>query len=964
MSVILNNQAFSIINDKDQKQTIYITNDASWNEMTFTITNNSTADLTLKGGTPVNEPTSGAASSFVFDFSYILTEEVVSKMTVEDSKKEWNAKFFPGGDHISPSWGVAPLKDMPLPAGAVITFKLTGITCDSQNPGNFDVKYFNVGGAADRPAPYTYHISLLNPPSGKALPIDMVFADVVHLIGSQTSTSSIADDLKTESQSKSNVPIPIDITYNNSYPIKNGVTLYLKNTSNDDLEPQGTQLGSAAVYISFVFASDDPDAITSQANGDNISIDIDPEKSSWGSTKHEDGTAYWKFYPKSPEVMFANETVKFPIGNIITELLTTPNTLSTIYVQFNNIPGYDDMVVTFEGLKSTAEAKVNTFTVNPSIINYGEDVKLSWNTEVAWRVTLDYVDRNGGNHFLDSAKGEISLNMTNFKPNPAPSKEVTTFTLAVYDADTDPADQQYQNVTVHEPAATITSFKASPQLVDISASANKTLLSWEVENEKTVTLKGYGIQTGTNKEVTINGTTTFTLTVSSYGTEHPDVSQTITVYAYKTGKAIDVGPMGDGTAFQSLPLSVVNLVQKRIYVANAKAAATYQISETLKTGVTPNLSGNIMALSPDQTRLILTMVASGAPSTVNMYDTANSQLVKSVTLNSPPPYCMIISPDQTKLFLAQQHNLTAVSFFTISVTGNTMTQGPDIAVGKSPRAFIFDSSGANLYVANYDSSSVSVIDVATQKVTATITLQTGQPRDFALVGTNLYVACSAGNQVARIDTTTNKYLDQIEVGDRPFDLTLNQNKSLLFVCNFGENTVSVIATDTNKVTGKLEVGKAPSSAKITSDGSIMYVSNYCDKTLSVVDLLNGQQSVVGAIPLGTTNGNPIDVTTFADINGYTDVFIAKEYFKDRNNQCTSATAPTDANLNVSLLSIQQKVGGSSANVAKEEVEPDDIQKQKKTTVKTPIPMPKKGIKREQPTHWFLRFLKWLKELLN
>ena len=909
-TVNFSNTSFSVINNKTQKLDIFSTQDTSWNVMTFTIQNSTGVDLALTGGTPVNTAQTGGTSSFLFDFRTILTDPEASAMGVKDSLGQWGAKYFPPSGHDNPSWAVAPLKDLTLKNGDKVIFTLEDIACSSQSPGRFDLMYFNISGMMDRT--FSYLVAVLNPPEGKdlktVLDMGILNQSVIHVIGNQNPPPPASDGPP---------PVPVLITYDNSFLIQNGFTLYLKNNSGNPLVPQGTGLGKAVITISFLFATDDDDAITTQKLGDNIVIAVDPQKSQWSTTnEHQANTGNWFLTPKSPELMFANEQVNFIISNLITDLNVNPQTLSSMHVQWNFIPGYADGYCSIELQKQLAKPSIPSFTIEPTTINLGENVKISYQTEVAAYVMLEYGLRDGTPVTLVSPT-DITYNEVNLQPPTPPDKEATLFTLSVYCAPGQPVQNQKTfPITVNQPPAVIDFFKASSMLVDINGD-NSVMLSWQVENAKTVFVPNFGPQTGNSLSVKVTATTTYTLQVTPWGTNGQVIQATVTIYAYQSFPSLPVGIMGDGTAFQVLPLSITNRAKGVIYISNSAAHQVYQVIQA-NHQVSPTVfSGNIMALTPDGQKLFVAEADIPLPAepVITMYDTTNPLSSFPVKEPGPPPYSMAISPDGTILYYLQRHGLITVSAFSVNEAANTFAYGTDIPVGTSPQAYAFDGTGENLYIGNYDSASISVIHLADNTV-KTIDLKPKsndltEPCAFALVGTILFVACSGSNLVGVIDTSTNTVLDPITAGNRPFSLTLDQNKARLFVTNFQDKSVTVIDTATRTVTAILNVGNGPSAAKITDSGNLMFVSNYCDKSLTVVDISNGGTIVVGTITLESTNGNPIDVSTYPTNNFYTDVFVAKEYFRGRNDSCPSPTA-TDANLNMSIFSIQEK--SISANV--------------------------------------------------
>ena len=903
-NVNFNAASFSFVNDKTQSLVIYSTTDTSWNPLTFTILNNTGIDLTLKGGDPVNGVQAGAASSFAFDFRTILTDDQAKAIVIKDQLGQWAALYFPPGQTNNPTWAVAPVDDLVFKNGDQIVFALSNITCEFQQPTSYaDLFYFNVPGVNPRQFPFSYLVSVLNPPVGKDLKsvVDcgVLNGSVVHVIGSQAPAPPGGNGPP---------PIEVDITYDNNFPIKNGLTVYLKNNSSSPLVPPGTSLGGAFFTVAFLFGTQNDDAITTQALGDTITIAIDAESSQWTANAHQQGTPNWTFTPLSQPLMSAYETVNLVIGNIITDLNVNPQTLSSMHVQWNFVPGYADGYYSIELQKQTANPGIPSFNIVPSVVNLGQDVQITYQTMVAAYITLGYVRRDGSSVLLTSPQ-DIGYNEEKFPS--IPDKEATVFTLSVYRGPGQAPDTSATfPITVNQPPATINYFTATSYLVNIYAS-NTVTLNWQVENAKTIVIVGYGVQTGGSLSVTVNSTTTFILQVTPWGSNGQLVQASLTVYAYKSYTPLVVGPMGDGSGIPSRPIGLGNRSRGIVYASNATDGKIYQVSVDEKK-VSPTQFPGFMAmtLSADESKLFVVGGVLGP--FVYMCDTSDMSVFTGPNiLFLNPPYTMAVNSTCTELFYPTYDPLGGrVYTLTVNEAANQLEFLNKLTVGDNPRALAFDGAGVNLYVGNYDSSSVSVINLAQNAVTATIQLQSSEPCAFALAGNLLFVACSGGNQVCVIDTSNNSTKAPITAGVQPSSLTLDQNEARLFVTNFQGGSVTVIDTATSAVTATLQVGNGPSAAEITESGNLMFVSNYWDKSLTVVDISNGGAVVVGTIPLDASNGNPVDVSSFTATNFYTDVFVAKEYFLGRNNGCPGSKA-TDANLNMSILSVQEKASGQA-----------------------------------------------------
>src|SRR5258708_27219256 len=102
------------------------------------------------------------------------------------------------------------------------------------------------------------------------------------------------------------------------------------------------------------------------------------------------------------------------------------------------------------------------------------------------------------------------------------------------------------------------------------------------------------------------------------------------------------------------------------------------------------------------------------------------------------------------------------------------------------------------YVTNSSSSSVSVIDTATNTVTTTVGVESrpiGVGFAFTPNGSRVYVANSDSNSVSVIDTATNAVIATIAVGSFPQGLAITPDGSRAYVSN--TNSASVIDTATN-----------------------------------------------------------------------------------------------------------------------------------------------------------------------
>ncbi|AWN30655.1 IPT/TIG domain-containing protein [Streptomyces sp. NEAU-S7GS2] len=159
-----------------------------------------------------------------------------------------------------------------------------------------------------------------------------------------------------------------------------------------------------------------------------------------------------------------------------------------------------------------------------------------------------------------------------------------------------------------------------------------------------------------------------------------------------------------------------------------------------------------------------------------------------------------------------------------------------IAVGSSPIWAAATPNGQRVYVTNFGSSSVSVIDTGTRTVITTIAASSG-PWGIAISpdGRRAYTACFGNSTVAVIDTATNTVTATVTGLNKPLDLVVTPDGARVYVASQGGNRVDVISTATHTVIASVPVGVGPRNVAITPDGAEVYVTEEGANAVQVID---------------------------------------------------------------------------------------------------------------------------------
>ena len=166
----------------------------------------------------------------------------------------------------------------------------------------------------------------------------------------------------------------------------------------------------------------------------------------------------------------------------------------------------------------------------------------------------------------------------------------------------------------------------------------------------------------------------------------------------------------------------------------------------------------------------------------------------------------------------------------------------------APPAALAQTEGGRAYVTSWGGDSVSVIDLATNAVVATIPVG-DQPMGVAVTpdATRAYVTNQRSNSVSVIDTATNAVVATVPVGESPQGIRVNPSGTEVWVANAFAGGVSVIDTATNTVIATVAVSRFAHDVAFLPDGSRAYVSTQVGD-VSVVD--TATRAVVATIDVG------------------------------------------------------------------------------------------------------------------
>lgn len=216
------------------------------------------------------------------------------------------------------------------------------------------------------------------------------------------------------------------------------------------------------------------------------------------------------------------------------------------------------------------------------------------------------------------------------------------------------------------------------------------------------------------------------------------------------------------------------------------------------------------------------------------------------------PIDVTVSADGKRVYVVN-FNSSTISVLD-SATGAQI--GNPIPVGVYPVSVTLNPSGTSAYVSSSYLETVDIINVAAGAVTGGFNVGRHPGAiSFSPDGSKMYVLNFSTGVLAAYNPVTNTVINSVAVGNRPIRMSLSTDGTRAYVLNGTDNTVSVVNTTTMSVVGSpIVVGKGDnfSDIAVAPDGTKAYVTNGVDGTVTVIDTATRtvRTVVVGAQPTG------------------------------------------------------------------------------------------------------------------
>jgi YVTN family beta-propeller protein len=194
---------------------------------------------------------------------------------------------------------------------------------------------------------------------------------------------------------------------------------------------------------------------------------------------------------------------------------------------------------------------------------------------------------------------------------------------------------------------------------------------------------------------------------------------------------------------------------------------------------------------------------------VARYDPATDRVDWLMGTGQEYTHMLVASKDLRQIFTANIGS-DSVTALERTADGNGWKE-TQIAVGKGPEGIDISPDDKEVWAANSQSGTISIIDAATHKVLQTLDVKTKHSNrlKFTLDGRLVLVSDAEGDEVVVIEAAARKERRRIAVGRVPLGILMEPSGVRAYVAASQDNSVAAIDLKTLEVVSHIATGKDP-----------------------------------------------------------------------------------------------------------------------------------------------------------
>jgi YVTN family beta-propeller protein len=205
-----------------------------------------------------------------------------------------------------------------------------------------------------------------------------------------------------------------------------------------------------------------------------------------------------------------------------------------------------------------------------------------------------------------------------------------------------------------------------------------------------------------------------------------------------------------------------------------------------------------------------------AAKAIGSYDPVTKRVDWIMGTGQNRTHMIYVFPDLNQIVTT---NVGSASVSIIEKVGGGAATGPSsgdwnetvVPVGRGSEGFDLSPDGKEIWVANADDGTVSIVDVASMKVIDTLaaSVKGANRLKFTPDGKLVFISSLSKPDIAVFDVVTRKEVKLIKVGDGAAGILMQPDGSRVYVACSPDGYVAVIDLHSLEVVGRIEAGQGP-----------------------------------------------------------------------------------------------------------------------------------------------------------